>query len=222
MNRKSEPNIGERPTEKAGPDSMAIRQVYGRPLPLPGNDIDTDQIIPARFMRALTFEGIEKHLFEDVRSRRKNQKHPHPLDDPHFSGGSILIVDDNFGCGSSREHAAQCLQRWGIQAIIGLSFAEIFHGNSVSVGMPCFVVSPEDHENLKRCVHNAPGERMVLDLECETLTFQDFQCPISMPAGMKRRFVNGSWNSLARLLEAPDRIQECARSLPYIQWTTTG
>lgn len=198
--------------------SMAIHTVQGKVIVLPGSDIDTDQIIPARSMRALTFEGIEKHLFEDMRQKQKQSHTPHPLDDPRFSGGSVLLVDDNFGCGSSREHAVQCLRRWGIQAMVGLSFAEIFYGNSVSVGMPCFSIGNEDHRTLKRLVQQWPRETITLDVRKATLQFQEFQCGLTMPEGMKNRFLNGTWNSLARLLEARPSIEKISQSLPYMKW----
>src|SRR5262245_12787673 len=117
----------------------AIVQVIGRALPLRGEDIDTDRIMPARFLRAVTFEGLERHVFEDDRKAAA-----HPFDDPPYAGASVLLVNSNFGCGSSREHAPQGLQRWGINAVVGESFAEIFFGNSVMIGLPCVSASPED------------------------------------------------------------------------------
>ena len=136
-----------------------ITAASGRGLPLRGNDIDTDRIIPARYLRSITFEGMEQHLFEDDRKTVA-----HPVDDPRFAGSAILIVNSNFGCGSSREHAPQAIYRWGIKAVIGESFAEIFFGNSMMIGMPCVTASSADVKALQDLVERNPGTEIRIDL----------------------------------------------------------
>jgi 3-isopropylmalate/(R)-2-methylmalate dehydratase small subunit len=131
-----------------------ISQIDGRALPIRGNDIDTDRIIPARFLVTVTFEGLEQHVFEDDR-----KSSAHPFDDPRYAGAAVLIVNSNFGCGSSREHAPQALQRWGIKAVIGESFAEIFFGNSLMIGMPCVTAKAADIDALMDQVEHNPDTR---------------------------------------------------------------
>src|SRR6476469_5341773 len=123
-------------------DSRRLRMIEGTGVPVPGQDIDTDRIIPARFLKAISLDGLETHVFEDDRAQATQQGHPHPFDVDAYQGGALLLVNRNFGCGSSREHAPQALKRWGIQAVIGESFSEIFFGNSLAIGMPCFSNDP--------------------------------------------------------------------------------
>ena len=136
-----------------------VTEAVGRGIPLRGDDIDTDRIIPARFLRAVTFDGLEKHVFEDDRKTTQ-----HAFDDRRFAGASVLAVNANFGCGSSREHAPQGLQRWGINAIVGESFAEIFFGNSTMIGLPCVTASPEDVRTLQDLIERSPETEIRIDI----------------------------------------------------------
>ena len=137
------------------------RQVVGRGIPVPGNDIDTDRIIPARFLKEVTFETMGEHAFEDARK----QNPEHPFNSPAYRGASVLVVGQNFGCGSSREHAPQALMRWGIAAIVGGSFGEIFFGNCTMLGIPCLRASQEDLEWLQREIGRAPQTPVAVDVE---------------------------------------------------------
>jgi 3-isopropylmalate/(R)-2-methylmalate dehydratase small subunit len=188
------------------------RQVTGRGIPVTGNDIDTDRIIPARFLKAVTFEGMGEHAFEDART----QNPEHPFNQPVYQGASVLVVGQNFGCGSSREHAPQALMRWGIRAIVGGSFGEIFFGNCVMLGIPCLVATQADLEWLQRAVSRSPREPVVVDVEKQEVRFGDRAIKATMPDGPRNQLVNGTWDSTAVLLDAGPAIEETARKLPYV------
>ena len=191
-------------------DTLRISRIEGTALPLRGDDIDTDRIMPARFLRSVTFEGLEKHLFEDERGGS------HPLDDPRYRGASILIVNRNFGCGSSREHAPQGLHRWGIRAVIGESFSEIFFGNSLMIGLPCATASPADVTALMSRVEAHPDARMVMDLQAGTCEVEGFSCPIAVPPHARDAFVTGAWDTTGLLLERYGEVDAVAARLPYV------
>jgi 3-isopropylmalate/(R)-2-methylmalate dehydratase small subunit len=188
------------------------RQVAGRGIPLPGNDIDTDRIIPARFLKAVTFEGMGEHAFEDARA----QNPEHPFNAPVYRGASVLVVGQNFGCGSSREHAPQALMRWGIRAIVGGSFGEIFFGNCVMLGIPCLVAAPADLEWLQKAIGRSPQEPVRVDVAAQEVRFGDRVIPATVPDGPRNQLVSGTWDSTAVLLEAGDAIEATARKLPYV------
>jgi 3-isopropylmalate/(R)-2-methylmalate dehydratase small subunit len=188
-----------------------ITGASGRGLPLRGNDIDTDRIIPARYLRSITFEGMEKHLFEDDRKTVS-----HPVDDPRFAGASMLIVNSNFGCGSSREHAPQAIYRWGIKAILGESFAEIFFGNSMMIGMPCVTASPADVNALQDLVEADPRVDIRVDLTAGTCEAGDFRCRVSLPANVRDAFATGAWDTTGLLLDRYDEVTARADRLPYV------
>ena len=190
-----------------------VTRVEGRGCVLRGDDIDTDRIIPARFLRCVTFDGIGAHAFEDDRRQAKGN---HPLDDPRFAGAKILIVGRNFGCGSSREHAPQALWRFGFQAFVGESFAEIFFGNCVALGLPCVTLPRPELERLMESVDLDPQQPLVLDLEKGTLTSKLGAQAIAMPEGARRQLLEGSWDATAVLLGAGDAIEATARRLPYV------
>jgi 3-isopropylmalate/(R)-2-methylmalate dehydratase small subunit len=189
------------------------RQITGRGIPVPGNDIDTDRIIPARFLKAVVWEGLGEHAFEDARK----QNPEHPFNSPAYKGASVLVVGQNFGCGSSREHAPQALMRWGIRAIVGGSFGEIFFGNCVMLGIPCLRASQEDLEWLQKAVSRAPGDPVTVDLEKQEVRFGDRVIKAVVPDGPRNQLVGGTWDSTAVLLEAGAVIEATAGKLPYVK-----
>ena len=188
------------------------RQVAGRGIPVTGNDIDTDRIIPARYLKEVTFETMGQHVFEDARK----QNPEHPFNSPAYKGASVLVVGQNFGCGSSREHAPQALMRWGINAIVGGSFGEIFFGNCVMLGIPCLVVTQADLEWLQKAISRAPKESVTVDIEKQEVSFGDRVIKATIPDGPRNQLVGGTWDSTAVLLEAGAAIEATARKLPYV------
>jgi 3-isopropylmalate/(R)-2-methylmalate dehydratase small subunit len=193
------------------PSGYERKQIAGRGIPVTGNDIDTDRIIPARFLKEVTFETMGEHAFEDA----KKQNPEHPFNSPVYKGASVLVVGQNFGCGSSREHAPQALMRWGINAIVGGSYGEIFFGNCVMLGIPCLVVSQADLEWLQRAVERAPKETVHVNIEEGEVRFGDRTIKATIPDGARNQLVQGSWDSTAVLLEAGDKIEATAKKLPY-------
>ena len=196
---------------------FVIRRVSGRALPLRGDDIDTDRIMPARYLRCVTFEGLETHVFEDDREQAAGQ---HPFDNPAYRGASVLIGGRNFGCGSSREHAPQGLQRWGIHGIVAVSFAEIFLGNCVLLGLPCLTASVGDVQELQKLVEENPRSEVCLDLESRKVSISSngkemASAPASMPEGVRQSFLGGTWDGTALLLSAPADVRRIAQSLAY-------
>ena len=190
-----------------------IERVAGRGCVLRGSDIDTDRIIPARYLRSVSFDGLGEHAFEDDRIQAKGN---HPLDDDRFAGSSILIVGENFGCGSSREHAPQSLVRFGFDAFIGASFAEIFAGNCTALGLPCVTLEPADLAALMDSVELDPGQEVVIDLEARTVTSRAGTMAAGIRDGTRQQLLEGSWNATSVLLEAGDAIEAAADRLPYL------
>ena len=191
----------------------AIRhQVVGREIPLPGNDIDTDRIIPARFLKAVTFDGLGEHAFEDARKTI-----PSTLSTRRCTRVPRSLSPLNFGCGSSREHAPESLKSWGVQAIIAGSFAEIFFGNCTTLGIPCLTASMDDILWLQRAIGRDPGGPMVVDVKGRTVRFADRTIPVQIPDGPYHQLVSGTWNATTVLIEAGDAIEATAHRLPYIK-----
>jgi len=188
------------------------RQIAGRGIPLPGNDIDTDRIIPARFLKEVTFETMGEHAFEDARK----QNPEHPFNSPAYQGASVLVVGQNFGCGSSREHAPQALMRWGIRTIVGGSFGEIFFGNCLTLGIPCLVVTQADLEWLQKAISLAPKDPVSVDVEKQEIRFGDRVIKATIPDAPRNQLVGGTWDSTAVLLEAGGAIEATAGKLPYV------
>jgi 3-isopropylmalate/(R)-2-methylmalate dehydratase small subunit len=184
----------------------------GRGVPLRGNDIDTDRIMPARFLRAITFDGLEQHLFEDDRKTTA-----HPFDDRRFQGASVLVVNSNFGCGSSREHAPQGLQRWGLQAIVGESFAEIFSGNSLMIGLPCVTASSEDVQRLQDLIERSPETNVRVDLAAGTCVAGDLTMKISIPPNVRDALLSGAWDTTGLLLDRYEEVDAASARLPYVR-----
>jgi 3-isopropylmalate/(R)-2-methylmalate dehydratase small subunit len=188
------------------------KQVVGRGIPVTGNDIDTDRIIPARFLKEVTFESMGEHAFEDA----KKQNPEHPFNQPAYKGASVLVVGQNFGCGSSREHAPQALMRWGIRAIVGGSYGEIFFGNCTMLGIPCLTVTQAELEWLQKAVERDPKASVSVDVEKAEVKLGDRTIKANIPTGPKNQLVNGTWDSTAVLLEAGDAIEATAKKLPYV------
>jgi 3-isopropylmalate/(R)-2-methylmalate dehydratase small subunit len=190
----------------------AIISATGRGLPLRGDDLDTDRIMPARFLRAVTFEGLEQHLFED--DRRADPSHP--FNDARYTGATVLVVNRNFGCGSSREHAPQGLARFGITAIVGESFSEIFLGNSAVLGIPCFSADHAAIDALQSLVERAPETLIEARVDTGAVTAGSLQLAATIPPGLRDGFVSGQWNPTAMLLERFDEVRAVADALPYV------
>ena len=193
-----------------------IAKVSGRALPLRGNDIDTDRIIPARFLRSVSFEGLESHLFEDDIVQARAQGAGHAIVDPRFAGAEILIVNRNFGCGSSREHAPQAIRRKGFRAVVGESYSEIFFGNAVALGMPCVSGAAADIDRLQDIVENAPDATVSIDLDAQQLHCGEFRMAVSLPAAARESFLDGSWDATGLLLDRYEQVDETMKRLPYL------
>ena len=190
-----------------------IERVAGRACVLRGDDIDTDRIIPARFMKVVTFDEVGEHLFEDDRSAAKGL---HPLDDAEYRGASILIVGKNFGCGSSREHAPQALMRFGFNAFLGASFAEIFAGNCTALGLVCATLAEDDLENLMGSVELDPTQDVVIDVKAGTVTSRAGTVPATIPDGTREQLLEGAWDATQMLLDGADEAAATAARLPYL------
>jgi len=189
-----------------------ILSVSGRGLPVRGDDIDTDRIMPARFLKAVSFEGLERHVFEDDRAADP----AHPFNDPRYNGASILIVNRNFGCGSSREHAPQGLARFGIAAIVGESFSEIFQGNATVMGLPCFTADRESIDRLQSIVEKMPEVTITADVQSGVVTAGDLRIDASLPPATRDAFISGQWNPTAMLLDRFEEVRGVAERLPYV------
>ena len=193
-----------------------ITQTSGRGVYVPGDDLDTDRVIPARFMKCITFDGLGEFAFFDARAAATAEGQTHPLDDARFTGASILFSGSNFGCGSSREHAPQALYRFGIRAVIAESFAEIFFGNSITLGMPCAVMSAQDIRDVAQIIESDPEALITLDLLEGKLSIADRDFPATLPPHAQEALVTGKWDAIADLLEGISDVRTCAAKLPYM------
>ena len=194
-----------------------IATVSGRAVPLRGDNIDTDRIIPARYLRSVSFEGLEEHLFADDRAQADAAAPgSHPLSNPRFTGASILVVNANFGCGSSREHAPQAIRRRGFRAVIGESFSEIFFGNSVALGMPCVAAAHDDVLRMMDAVEQNPALTLDVDLSGLTVQFGDARAALTMPRAAREAFLDGGWDATGLLLQKFDEVEAVASRLPYV------
>jgi 3-isopropylmalate/(R)-2-methylmalate dehydratase small subunit len=189
-----------------------ITKIAGRGIPLVGNDIDTDRIIPARFLRCITFDGLGEHVFADDRNGS------HSFDNPAFGGANILVVNRNFGCGSSREHAPQAIARWGIKAIIGESFAEIFIGNCAAIGLPCLAADTEVVEALQDKLMRNPATEISVDIESLEIHYDETVVHGTLDYGSRQTFLSGTWDACGQLLAQKSAIQATATKLPYLQF----
>jgi 3-isopropylmalate/(R)-2-methylmalate dehydratase small subunit len=192
---------------------VRIEAIEGTANVVRGDDIDTDRIIPARFMKVVTFDDMGRHAFEDARKAAKGK---HPLDDERFSDAAILVVGQNFGCGSSREHAPQALMRFGFKAFIGGSFAEIFAGNCTSLGLPCVTLGEADLAKLMDTVELDPTQTLRVDIQARTVTSRVGEMQADIPDGVRNQLLEGTWDATRVLLEAGAAIERTAAALPYI------
>jgi len=193
-----------------------VVSLSGRALPLRGNDIDTDRIIPARYLKEITFSRMGEYPFFDERFDASGKPKPHPFNDPKYRGASILLVNKNFGCGSSREHAPQALYRFGIHAIVGESFAAIFAGNCVMMGVPTVTVGSAEIEELMRLAEGSPQTVFSLDLETKRLSFGECQISCEIPDTYRNALTSGSWDSTSMLHANLDKVKKVAGKLPYL------
>ncbi len=195
-------------------NASQVRAVSGRGLPLVGNDIDTDRIIPARFLRAVTFDGLGEQVFADDRQQLAD----HPFNQPQYKGAKVLVVNRNFGCGSSREHAPQAIARWGINAIVGESFAEIFFGNCVAMGVPCLMATTEAVTALQQVIISQPTVELSVDLEAMNVAAGEVSVPVTMGDGSRQMFLKGTWDACGQLVAQQAAIAKTAAQLPYVNW----
>ena len=198
---------------------MALRkilEVSGTCVSVPGDDVDTDRIIPARYLKCVTFEGLGDFLFYDVRFEQNGEPKNYSLNDPRFNGATILIGGRNFGCGSSREHAPQAIYRYGFRAIVAESFAEIFFGNATTLGLPCVSVSRHDLGRIRQIVESEPKRKATIDLATEMIRFGGDDFPASIRPSARDALINGRWDPIGELLEAGALIKERMAQLPYI------
>jgi len=193
-----------------------ITRVTGTAVHVPGNDIDTDRIIPARYLKCVTFDGLGQFLFHDVRTNPDGSPRGHPLDDPRHRGAAILLTGANFGCGSSREHAPQALVKHGIRAIVAEGFAEIFFGNSTTLGMPCVCASRADIARIAAAVEADPRTEVVVDLVSQRVSFAGQSVPASIRESARDALVNGRWDPIGELLEGSAEARKAASRLRYI------
>ena len=193
-----------------------VSTLTGPGIPLRGNDIDTDRIIPARFLKCVTFDGIGEHAFKDDIKGLAQKGGTHPFADKRFASAAILVANKNFGCGSSREHAPQSLKRWGIKAIVAESYSEIFYGNCVSLAVPCFTADHETCAKLQDAIENNPAAELGIDVAEATISIGEEVIQLEIQSGAQGQFLDGSWNARAGLLENLDEAKEVAASLPYV------
>ena len=193
-----------------------IKEVKGKAVYVQGNDIDTDRIIPARFMKCVTFDGLGEFLFYDVRKDADGNDKEHPLNELRFSEASILISNANFGCGSSREHAPQALYRYGFRAILAESYAEIFFGNCCGLGVPCAVATHENIKKISNLVDSHPETEVHLDIANSEITAGELTFSVDIPPGAKEALTQGRWDPIAELLEAEKDVHELVNQLGYV------
>ncbi len=193
-----------------------VTSVTGRGVFVPGNDIDTDRIIPARYLKCVTFDGLGEFLFQDVRKNADGSLKPHPLNEPRFAGATILLSGANFGCGSSREHAPQAIQKHGFKAVVAESYAEIFFGNCVTLGLPCATASREDIAQIAAAIERDPQTEIVLDVAGQAIHFAGRTVPAGVRDSARDALVNGRWDPIGELLEGLPAVQATAAKLAYL------
>jgi 3-isopropylmalate/(R)-2-methylmalate dehydratase small subunit len=195
-------------------EDQHITEVSGTGVPIPGDDIDTDQILPARFMKEVTFDNMAEYLFYDAR-RDDGELNDHPLN--RFEGASIAVVNTNFGCGSSREHAPQAMMRWGVDGVVGESFAEIFRDNCKSLGIPAVTASHEDVTTLQAWIEDNPDDEIEIDVEAETVAYDDRTVDVGITDAMQEALVEGIWDTTALMYSNLAKVERTAADLPYVE-----
>ena len=195
---------------------IKIVQIEGSAVPMRGNDIDTDRIIPARYLKEVSFARMGEYPFYDERFDAAGRKKDHPFNDPEYKGAAILFVNKNFGCGSSREHAPQALHRSGIKAIVGESFAAIFAGNCTMMGVPTVTVGASQIEQLMKSVEESPRTQYTVDLESKTISYGEKKIAIDLPETYRTALTAGSWDSTALLRANLEQVRKTAAKLPYM------
>jgi 3-isopropylmalate/(R)-2-methylmalate dehydratase small subunit len=193
-----------------------IKTLKGTGVYVPGDDVDTDRIIPARYMKVVTFDGLGDFLFKDVRQDADGKKTDHVLNDEKFAGANVMLVGSNFGCGSSREHAPQAIKRAGFNAIIGESFAEIFYGNSTTLGMPCVEATKEQISEMAQAIEKDPNAQIDIDLVKETVTVAGKTYNVNVRPTAKSALTQGKWDPIGELLETDTAITETAKEVRYV------
>jgi 3-isopropylmalate/(R)-2-methylmalate dehydratase small subunit len=217
MRAKSLASIrGQTFREKISMPLAKLTTISGRAVPVPGNDIDTDQIIPARFLKAVTFDGLGEGLFFDARKAVSTAGQLHPLDDPRYRGATVLLSGANFGCGSSREHAPQAIQKFGIRAVVAESYAEIFFGNSTTIGLACVSAARADIARMTAAVQADPQVEVIVDLVEKVIRFGGQTVPLTMRDAARDALVHGRWDPIGELLDGRDQVAETAARLPYL------
>jgi 3-isopropylmalate/(R)-2-methylmalate dehydratase small subunit len=192
-----------------------ITKLSGKAVYVPGSDVDTDRIIPARFMKCVTFDGLGDYLFYDVRKNEDGTDKEHPLNDSRFKEATVLCAGSNFGCGSSREHAPQAIYRYGFRAVIAESFAEIFFGNCTTLGIPCVVGAGEDIEALAAAVEADPSIEVTVDVDHSRVFYGDKDFPVHVPDTARDALINGKWDPIGELMESADAVADRVQEIGY-------
>jgi 3-isopropylmalate/(R)-2-methylmalate dehydratase small subunit len=196
-----------------------ITRVTGRAVPVPGEDIDTDRIIPARFLKCVTFDGLGENLFRDVRYRPDGSKLGHPIDDPRYRGATIILSGRNFGCGSSREHAPQAIVKAGFKGVVAESFAEIFFGNATALGVPCVALGRADLDALRARIEERPELEITIDLESQVVRAgADRAFSLSIKPSARDALVRGLWDPIGQLLDGRGKVRELVKGLAYLHF----
>ena len=198
-------------------EDLSRKQIKGSGIAVRGNEIDTDRIIPARFLKCVTFDGLGENVFYDERIDVTGAERPHPFNEDRFKGASLLVVNKNFGCGSSREHAPQAIMRWGIRAIIGESFAEIFAGNCQMLGVPAVCLGGAEIKALMQAIEADPQLQIELDLEAKSVRYGDHTLGFELNEAVRTSLVAGKWDSTALLMANKRAVRETAQSIPYLR-----
>lgn len=193
-----------------------VERVTGTGIPVRGNDIDTDQIIPARFMKVITFDGLGEFAFFDQRFTGDDEQKDHPMNEREYRDSSVMVVNANFGCGSSREHAPQALQRWGIDALIGESFAEIFAGNCLALGIPTVTADRETVSEIQEWIEANPDGDIEIDVADERVRYGDHEVDVTVNEAQRRALVDGVWDTTALMRSNSGAVAETAAALPYL------